>query len=1425
MRPIARPIALALLAAAACFPAAVVAQRRTVFPDEGVGTRDAVIRVRELSDAGNTPEALRVLQKTLESEGGQVVLSPSDPDVYISVRAHIHDLLLANPALLTRYRQEQEPAARALLDQNRVAEAESTRLLTASGFEAALRLAQSELESARFESARLMLQQLEQHPDRVKGSRLAADAAMLAAMLVPYLPREDVRAWATRWALEAGLDAKLVPTTPAPVPADAASAGVSSLHPQRTPDLSTVPASPLQSVALDIERLESERIADPRQFQQRFTNTPWIIPTLKDGVVYVNDGRRITAWDAATLGELWQVAPSRISPRTGAELDFGDSFVQSGATQKEDAATVTVGQGVAVAVTGIAEARGRRGDRRLHAIQAATGRLLWSIDPAALSDKLIGGAVYGPPLIEADTVVIAVRSVGFTRRETKLYMVGVNLYTGALKWHRLVGTMQNQQLFGRSQGRPDAAVIHQGVVYRGDEIGVLCAYEVATGRPVWLRTMPAHRFFDFSQVQRGEAVPPQEMCMPVIDGDALAYVEYPKGRVVRVALSNAALLASRDGSSLGDPRYLLKVGAHLVCVGGNRIAIVEADKLESGQAHLVSAVGKSSIQGRVTSAGDRILVPLEGGASLIDPRDPAAEVHADFLCSGNLLVAGEGSRTHLLSVDTTRLHTFLRWEEAESILTARVAEKPKDAQPLLTFVELAARTGRSERVPELADRALALLDAQAAAPGAMQQRAKLFTLLLELVRSSRTAWTTATPAPELGAARPIKDVALLESVIDRLGRAAESAPHLVAMLLERAWLAERQNNPTAAIEAYQQVLVDSALCMVELDPGARLGGPDTRASSFTNARTEATDRLTALVKRVGPAPYAAFDEEAARLLADTDASDAEKLADLARAYPVAAVTPEAWNRASGAYAMRGNHAAAKLAAGSGLSAAELGAAIGREAQEPMLARLAGSLLARATAPADAEPAYRLMQRLARQSPALAIEFNGSVAPPSQIAAALRERLASRSGIPLIGPTLSRNVQVIESWEPLEPVVRNTRGNSGDCVVMTDEGEKLISMWAVAAEDNRLRMLWSKPYQMRPIVIRITPDDTLLFWPSSTGGAIEAVATADGASRWRTAEFASLFQDEPAPRDPNERLATPLDGPVRPNDLVVTADGNTLVLVQRRGRAGAFDLATGNALWTTSLELNRVYEIEQAGDYVVVGGTTQGRGERAVPGVIAINKRTGKEVSRVPAKDLGDHARWIRAAGSDVVVATANGLLRFTPATGNVAWTTNGAPGASSFAGWVVGEGLFVLDGDVNLWWVSLKDGSHADKPLDARGRIVFPVNGVVMNNTLAVSSTMGLIVFGERGELLGADGLDGQGSLQTPVASEKLFVAVENNQRDEPGEQGIVSRVFMFAHPTGKLLNTERVRLFQNPHATMVLDGKLLLTEGPITLVLDAPAQ
>jgi outer membrane protein assembly factor BamB len=1432
MRPIARQsaraIALALgLVLLGASPAA--AQRgRTVYPDEGVGTNDALLRVRELSEAGNTPEALRVLQKTIDSEGEQLVASPADKDVFIPVRGYIHEQLLADPDLLNRYRTEQEPAAARLLAEGKYNEVEQTRLLTTSGFEAVLRLAQIELETARFESARLMLRQLERHPDRVKGSTQAKDAATLAGAIAGYLKRDSVTAWAQRWAAEAGLGGPVVPSNLPPPPTITLRTAASPLDPQLPIDMTAIPGAPLQSVLLDTLHLEDrdgDGVPDAPAYQQRYAKTPWIFPSVQGEAIYVNDGERISAWDSATLGLLWQVSPGRSAMSQRQVIDDTNFFgVQSGALMKEDVASVTMADGVVVGVTGQPENGMRRGDRRVHAIDAASGRLMWSVDPAFLSSKIEGATVRGPAVIDAGTVVLAVRKTRqFMRGDTALYEVGLNLYTGGLRWVRLVGSVGNQP-WGRVSGRPDGAVVHEGVVYRGDEMGLLCAYEAATGRAVWVRLSPG-RAFDPTQFQRSDNVPPQEMCVPIVDGDSLLFVEAPKGRVVRVAMASGKLLASAEGSRFGEPKYLVKVGDMLALVSTAKVAFVKAAELESGPVGLSNSFAKPGIVGRVEACGGKALVPLEGGAALVDPLRPAEDKRAEFAYSGNLIVAGSGGRTHVLAADATRLHTYLEWDQAESLLNARVAASPKDPQPLLTYLELAARTGRGERLGELADRTLDLLNSDPASQASLQSRQRLFTLLLEVVRNSRYAWAAQSAPKAPGIAQPIRNLTVLSAVVERLGRAAESPSQQVFTLLEKAWLREKESNPAAAVEAYQQILTDTTLCEVELDQGARLGAGES--AGFASARLEATDRLTSLIKRTGPAPYLAYDDEAARALAELEGAPPEKLAALAKAYPVAGITPEAWNRASAAYAQAGHAGEARLAAGAGLAAAELGASIGRDGQLEMLGRLAGSLLSMSGGLTDAEPAYRLMRRLAREHATVPVTWESRSMTPSQAADQLRTKLVERSGLPIIGSKVSRAVQVIENWEPAEPLVRGLPGFSGDSVVMVNETAKQVALWGTGAEDGRLHELWSRPFQIRPVVIRVTPDVTLLFWPTPVGGSLEAVGMS-GESLWKTQEFSGLFggSGQGDGRNPQDRINTPLDGPVRPEDLMVSADARMLVLVQRRGRAAAFDLADGHLLWNKSLDINRAFDVEQAGDCVVISGAGQpGRGgpDKTGSALIALDKKTGNVRSRLDQSTLGDHARWCRAVGKDMVVATSDGLFRYDPATGKIAWNTPGAPGRGSYAGWVVGEALFVLDSDVNIWHVSLRDGKASAAPLDARGRITFPVSATVMGDTLAISSSQGLVVFAQSGDVIGADGLDGQGSIQTPVPSDSMFVAVENNQHDD-SDQGFVSKLYMFSCPSGKLVATERVRLFENPRQTTVLDGKVLLCEGPITLVLDVPA-
>ena len=179
-------------------------QLNPVYVDESTLARESLSRVRELSGAGNVNEAVRVLQSLLDSEGmrllpvadsGQAVpaapaASPEAPDtqppgeqegeakrsparagadsqeaLFEGVRAVIHRQLLGEASLLNAYRAAQQSRAQALLDGGDIEGVWQRYALTAAGLEAGLRRAQMQLEDARFEAARLTLEDLLSHPD------------------------------------------------------------------------------------------------------------------------------------------------------------------------------------------------------------------------------------------------------------------------------------------------------------------------------------------------------------------------------------------------------------------------------------------------------------------------------------------------------------------------------------------------------------------------------------------------------------------------------------------------------------------------------------------------------------------------------------------------------------------------------------------------------------------------------------------------------------------------------------------------------------------------------------------------------------------------------------------------------------------------------------------------------------------------------------------------------------------------------------------------------------------------------------------------------------------------------------------------------------------------------------------------------------
>src|SRR5690606_32281589 len=159
--------------------------------------------------------------------------------------------------------------------------------------------------------------------------------------------------------------------------------------------------------------------------------------------------------------------------------------------------------------------------------------------------------------------------------------------------------------------------------------------------------------------------------------------------------------------------------------------------------------------------------------------------------------------------------------------------------------------------------------------------------------------------------------------------------------------------------------------------------------------------------------------------------------------------------------------------------------------------------------------------------------------------------------------------------------REHAGRAGEHVVMLSESRSEIALWGIPGAGRpgdpagALEKLWSRPYETRPpVLLRLDPEAAYLYWPSVRGGSIERVDAITGETRWRTAHFTELFAADEAAQarlheaiQRGERIETPLDGPVRPTDMLAVIDEQVVMLVERSGRAAAFDPASGRLLWT------------------------------------------------------------------------------------------------------------------------------------------------------------------------------------------------------------------------------------------------------------------
>ncbi len=1369
-----------------------------VFLDDSPLASDTLRRLDDLVSIESWAEAARVLQRLLDDEGARVLPSEADPDLFVPVRRVVHERLLASPELLERYREAENETARAMVESGRAAEAERSRLLTPWGYEAALRVSQELLESARFRAAAAMLAQLETHPDRAGDP--GADAVRLLAQVARYIDDEDIAARAARWAEQSGIAAP--ETRRIEPPAGLRADSVGALGRERGPEvdlgalgrepLRSEPLSPIDPLVFDAPAELRDQRPGERTRQRTFA---WSMPTVVGDTLYVSDGITVSAWDRFTLSPIWR---RRIGPPAG--QGSRDRWIE--ATRQrlgqslEDSSSVTIDGDLLLTASGFARSGRREDGGEVVALDRHSGEIFWSADVSSLDETLRDASVRGPVVVVDGTAVVAARKSVRARRLLSEYVVGLDVRDGSLRWSRLVasaGSLPFQQV-GRVAR---AGVGHRGVYVRADEIGAVEAIDAGSGAPVWVRR------FTPAAMYRPTSTPPWSTAAPIIDGDSVILISPDGEEIIRLDIATGAVLARRPSADFASPDYLVRVGGSLAAVAPERVSFVDVRRFHADAVRMGAAIDPAIVSGRATPAGGRLLLPTHEGVVVFDPMRPRDPARVQLDLTGNLL-ALEGQ---LVAVGEFEAHSYLEWSVASSLLEERMRRAPEDPAPAATLAELAFRAGEHERIAPAADHALRALRGAGDDPAARRVADRLFRSLLAMVRSEGGA----PGEPTIGV------VSTRRELIDRLGRLAREPEQRVAHLMALGSLRDRTGDAGGAIDAYQSVLADPALS------GATWRG----AELAVRAQLEATRRVRAVVLRHGHDAYRAFDAQARVELGLVPPADGAALAELARRYPAAAVTPELWSRAAAEYERAGRPHASERALRSALAAARLledsGAPVAPEQLGEIVGRLATSLARRARADEAAE----LIDRLRDERPGVTPTRDGA---PVDIASLTRQ--PPRGRLPVIGTRLSTGERPqLLPGVPVKPLEPSASAPTDRALLVSRTRSELT---LVVSGPAGVESVWARPLGDGARVVRMDAAGVLIHSGEGGEGGFTRLALDDGRELWSIEPLGRTLSalSDRAPGAGGgpvgaRRFESPLDGAVAPDALVLSLDDQTLVVADRLGRIIAHDMTTGDELWTRRSRLAWIHDLDVGAGLVALGGVRPDAEGAAgwTPAIEALDARTGEVIS--PIEGVSSEVRWVRMGESgDLIAGLAAAIVSLNVVEGRVNWVTSSRATDGSRGAWLMGAQMVIMDADGRLWLGDNAGGSIRAQELDADVGDGGWVDVHRAGGRVLVATEEGVRLYDADGRTVGADALASDGRTLAPALARGLVVVLERREPglDAPRGDAGESWVHVLDTSSARLRGSYDLPMVAEPAGVAVIDGHVLVGMGDATMVASAPA-
>ncbi len=1366
----------------------------SAYVDDSPLAAETLAQIDGLMRAGSRAEAARAIQGLLGTQGDRLI--EKEDGLFVPVRTAVHRALLDRPGLLSAYVEQQNPEAGRLLALGRHREVERTRLLTDAGFEAALRVAQEQLESALFDSAWRTLRQLEGHP-LMRDAGRAREAAGLAATIAGYLDRAEAGALVARWSRLAGVDP--LPVRGVEPPPGLRDGDRAALAPFEPAALAGVVPTPLQSVMLPSAAEwtgESDR---------RTVRSFWTIPTVAGGDVLINDGAAVVALDRFTLRRLWRTPPA---PENDAQ--FRNVQTRRHRTRMiEDPSTVTVTDRVVLAPLGHVISGRREGDGRLLCLDRATGEILWAVDPGGLTPETAGASVRGPVAVDGSTVVVTLRKNERARRIISVYLAGLDLADGSVRWTRLVGSVG--ALPYQQQTRAAQAVgVWRGVAYLVDEIGLTIAVETDTGRTVWLRRSSG-------LMDQGLKPTAWAVHKPIPDGDAVLVVTPDRLAVQRLDAETGRVLASVSARRIGSAVYLLDLPGEIVgAAGESRVVYLDRQTLgDTGLAPLDVASSRGGFTGRVAVSGGRIAAPVDEGVLLCTPGGRPEMIPLD--ATGNVAVAPG----QVLVADDTRLRNYLVWDVAASMLKARIEADRTDPTPAVTYAELANRAGRREEIIPAIDLALSALDRASPGTATREVSSRLFDVVLEMVEEAHASWFDAGKPGE----RTPTDGSMVPALIDRLGRIADTPAQRVAHALALGRQQEASGRPAQAAATYQRLLSDSLLA------GTSWRGP--RAS--IRAALEAERRLHELVRREGADLYAPFDAEARGALAAVDRGDAGALERLARRYPLSPAAAEARLLEAALLAASGDTRRALRAGGGAVETLRRLVRDRVDVDAGLLGRAYGAQIVALMGANRLEEAGALASEADRMHPGLVLLDGRQPIGADELLRDLSARLAARRTKPRIGRSLvaEDEPQLIKGYT-LHPLARAEPGGASrsrfDGVLVVSQDDGTLSWYASVSDDGPLQAVWTRDIEglADPLLLRIDEVSAWMFWPTAEGGRLERLALDDGAAMWVGKPWEMLVRDIPVhPEDEEQarpRFIDPIEGRVRPGELLLTMDSRTIILAERGGRGAAFDAGSGDVLWSRTLPLLRLHDIDTAGSVFAMGGVGADRRGETGPMLATLDARTGEPIH--VDDGVADEVRWVRVTASgDLLAGLRDRVMSFSPADGRLDFELVNPEMAESDEAWLVGDRLLVRAPDDRVWLVDTDAGLMREEALDTRGRLNMADRVVVEplpGGGFLMSSTDGVCVFGPSGDLVGVDAFVQPAGVLPAAVAEGLAVVLKI-ERGRFGLGGTRFILHLLETPSGRTIGSHTVRLFGEPVSVDAIDGRVLIDTGDVTVVLRAP--